>query len=61
MNDVYFIKHGLQLQGVPIYENDIPYIQEILDTIHQAQASLDIVPYLNTEVPITVVDKRLIR
>lgn len=57
MNDANFIKQFLDLQGLPIYETDIPYIQNILYTMKQAQGSLQAFPHLNLEVPITVVDK----
>ncbi|TFJ92400.1 hypothetical protein [Lentibacillus salicampi] len=59
MNDAKFIKQGLYLQGLSVYEADISYIQNILFTIEQAQKSLNAFPDLNQEVPITVTDKRL--
>lgn len=59
MNDIYFIKQALNLQGLPIYETDIQHIHNILCTINQAQASLKEFPDLNMYVPITIVDKRL--
>lgn len=59
MNDANFIKQSLHLQGLPIYKTDIPYIQNILYTMNEAQGSLQIFPYLNLEVPITVIDKKL--
>lgn len=61
MDHITFIKNGLHVQALPVYENDIPYIQNILHTVKQAQESLQAYPYLNTEVPITVVDKGLIQ
>lgn len=61
MDDTIFIRVGLRLQGLPLYEMDIPYIQNILYTMKQAQAPLQAFPYLNTKVPITVVDKELLR
>ncbi|WP_010530227.1 hypothetical protein [Lentibacillus jeotgali] len=59
MNNTHFVKQGLYLQGLPIYEGDIPYIHNTLTTINQAQVSLKAYPDLNQKVPITVVDKRL--
>ena len=61
MDNATFIKNGLHLQGLPVYEADIPYIRNILYTMNQAQVALHASPYLNMEVPITVVDKRLLR
>lgn len=61
MEDTSFIRKGLYLQGLPFYEMDIPYIQNIRYTMTQAQASLQAFPNLDTTVPITVVDKRLMR
>lgn len=57
MNDTSFIKQFLDLHGLPIYETNIPYIQNILYTMKQAQGSPQAFPHLNLEVPITVVDK----
>lgn len=59
MDNATFIRKDLHLQGLPVYETDIPHIQNIL--YKMAQASLQVFPYLNTEVPITVVDKGLLR
>ncbi|GAB3059058.1 hypothetical protein [Virgibacillus ainsalahensis] len=59
MNDANFIRHGLYLQGFPVYEKDIPYIQTICHTINQAQTSLHAFPHLHQQVPITIVDKEL--
>jgi len=59
MVDANFIRQGLHLQGLPIYEADIPYIQNLLCTINQAGTSLHAFPHLNMEVPITVADKEL--
>lgn len=61
MNDANFIKQFLHLQGLPAYHTDIPFIQNILYTMKQAQVSLQPFTYLNIEVPITVVDKELMR
>ncbi|QKY71001.1 hypothetical protein [Lentibacillus sp. CBA3610] len=59
MYDATFIKQGLYLQGLPVFEDDVPYIQNTLVTINQAQEPLKSFPDLNQTVPITVVDKRL--
>lgn len=56
-----FIRQGLYLHDIPVYEADIPYIQFLLHTVNQAQTSLKEFPDLNSEDPITVVDKGLIR
>ncbi|WP_077618632.1 hypothetical protein [Bacillus sinesaloumensis] len=61
MNNSNFIKQSLYFQGLPIYETDIPHIQRILFTVNQAQRSLYAFPNLNSKVPITIVDKRLLR
>lgn len=55
------ISESLCLQKLPFKEADIPYIQNILDIINDAEKSLQAYPYLNFETPITVVDKELIR
>lgn len=61
MSDTTFIQNGLRIQELPAYQTDIPYIQSILITLHNAENSLIAFPNLNKEVPITVVDKRLFR
>ncbi|RKQ28180.1 hypothetical protein [Oceanobacillus halophilus] len=61
MCNINFIKQGLYVQNLPIYEADIPYIQDMLHTIQQAQLALEAFPHLHDEVPITIVDKGLIR
>lgn len=60
MNDTHCLKRGLYVQGLPIYEADLPYISNILSTIKQTEASTDMFPDLNAEVPIVVVDKELL-
>lgn len=59
MNGTNDIKQNLLSQALPFHETDIPYIHQILYTIDEAQIALDQFPQLNEEVPITVVDKRL--
>ncbi|MEW9674692.1 hypothetical protein ABRT01_00630 [Lentibacillus sp. L22] len=59
MDYVNFLKQRLYLQGIPVYENDITHIHNIIYTINQAQSSLRTFPHLNQEVPITIVDKEL--
>lgn len=61
MDNDAFIKKGLHLQRLPIYESDISYIQNILCMMKQTEASLHAFPYLNMEVSVTVVDKGLMR
>ncbi|MDS9473212.1 hypothetical protein [Sporosarcina pasteurii] len=58
--DATFIKTGLEHQGYPVYEDDIPYIADMLNLIHQQEALLENFPYVNFEVPITVFDKGVI-
>ncbi|WP_080875220.1 hypothetical protein [Oceanobacillus timonensis] len=60
MDDANFIRQGLHLQGLPFYETDIPYIQQIRYTMYQAQTSFHAFPHLNMEIPITIVDKELL-
>ncbi|GIO22025.1 hypothetical protein [Oceanobacillus sp. J11TS1] len=60
MDNANYIRYGLHLQGLSAYENDIPYIYNLLRTMKQAQISLDAFPHLNTEIPITIVDKELL-
>lgn len=60
MHKDHFIRLGLYAQSLPIYETDIPYIQNILSTIEQSEDSLNTFPYLNQEVPITIIDKELL-
>lgn len=61
MNDTNFLREGLLLQNLPVYELDIPYIHSILFIIKQTQVSLAAFPYLNKEAPIMTVDKELLR
>lgn len=61
MYEAGFIKQGLYLQGLPVLEGDIPHIQNILITINSAERSLKAFPYLNQTVPITIVDKEIMR
>ncbi|MCM3671310.1 hypothetical protein M3181_20330 [Mesobacillus maritimus] len=59
MIDPNFIKQGLRFQQFPFYETDLPFIQSILFTMKQAEMATSDFPHLNAEIPITVVDKRL--
>ncbi|MCM3584710.1 hypothetical protein M3182_02990 [Mesobacillus maritimus] len=59
MIDPNFIKQGLRFQQLPFYETDLPFIQSILFTMKQAEMATSDFPHLNAEIPITVVDKRL--
>ncbi|MBP1970477.1 hypothetical protein J2Z83_002598 [Virgibacillus natechei] len=59
MDYASFLRQSLYLQGLPIYEADLPYIHHILYTINEAEAPLKAFPELNVEVPITIVDKEL--
>jgi len=61
MKDVTYIKQELFLQGLPVCEADLPYIHNIMNTINLAQTALISYCDLNSVVPITVVDKELIR
>jgi len=61
MNDINFIRQGLYLHGIPVYEADVPYIQNLLSTVNQAQSSLDKFLDVNKETPITIVDKGVLR
>lgn len=61
MNDVNSIKQRLHSQRLPFYESDIQHIQNTLFIINYAEQSLQAFPHLNKKVPITIVDKRIIR
>lgn len=61
MDSASLIKKGLRVQGLPVYETDIPYIENILYTMKKAETSLQAFPHLNIEVPITVADKEKMR
>lgn len=61
MQSEVFIKQGLRQQGLPIYEIDLPYIRDILNNINQAELAAAAFPYLNEEIPITIVDKGVMR
>ena len=56
-----FIKESLAMQGLPNYDSDIPFIKQTLHTVNQAKIPLKQFPDLKTEVPITIVDKELMR
>lgn len=55
-----YLRQGLHLQGIPLREEDLPYIGSILSTINQAEAALEAFPYLNQETPVTIFDKELL-
>mgnify|MGYP001363698448 CR=1 FL=1 len=57
MFDPTFVRQGLYLQQLPVYESEIPYIIHQLGTVQQAKLALKYFPHLNEEVPITIVDK----
>ena len=61
MDGKIFVKESLKIQGLPIYEIDIPYILDTLHTINASQRSLNAYPYLNEEIPITIVDKGMMK
>lgn len=56
-----YVRQGLYLQGLPVYETDIPFILQILSTIHEAEIQLQAFPNVNTETPITIVDKAVLK
>ncbi|MEB1808921.1 MAG: hypothetical protein LPK26_16805 [Bacillaceae bacterium] len=56
-----FIRHSLHLNGMPVKEADLPYIQHVYHTIQQAQLPLKAQPDLSEEMPMTIVDPELIR
>lgn len=60
MNKVEFIRKGLTLQNLPVYEIDLPFIQFLLNTVMKAQSATHAFPHLYQEVPITIVDKELL-
>ena len=55
--DATFIQQGLERQGFPVYEADVPYIANMLGMIQEAEAFIESFPHLNFEVPITVFDR----
>ncbi|UOE94647.1 hypothetical protein [Alkalihalobacillus sp. LMS39] len=55
------IKQGLHLHCIPVIESDLKYIHNVLQTINQAQTSLDDFPMLHEKAPITVVDPEVIQ
>ncbi|MCM3739476.1 hypothetical protein M3210_04255 [Oceanobacillus luteolus] len=57
----FLIKNNLQAQGFPVIESDLVFIKDILLTVQKAEQPLANAPYLNMEVPITVVDKELLK
>ena len=54
-----FIQKGLFLQNLPIYSEDIMYIQDILTTMRISKQSFTAFPYLHELPPVTVVEKEL--
>lgn len=52
-----YIKEGLKAQGLPAKDEDIPYIQDTLSNINEAQKELKNFPELKEELPIKSVDK----
>ncbi|MFD1851437.1 hypothetical protein [Oceanobacillus bengalensis] len=61
MNYEDFIRKSLSLQALPVYKTDIPYIHQILYTMNQAERQLQAFPRLNLEIPITIVDKKVLK
>lgn len=57
MMNADIIKQNLSYQGLPVKEDDIPFIQQTLKALNEAKAVLPHFPDLNMEVPITIVDK----
>ncbi|MFD1706417.1 hypothetical protein ACFSCZ_06565 [Siminovitchia sediminis] len=55
-----YLAQGLYLQGIPVNENEIHHIYNILSIINQAEAPLKKLPSLNFENPITIFDKELL-
>ncbi|WP_100333528.1 hypothetical protein [Bacillus alkalisoli] len=56
-----YIKQTLHLHNIPVIENDLPYIFDVLTTIYKEQTNLTIFPNLNEEVPVVVVDPGVIK
>jgi hypothetical protein len=59
MNEQW-IRMTLKERGLPAFDKDLPYIRQLLQTVNRAEQAADRAPYLNMEVPITVVDKELL-
>lgn len=51
------IRQNLYINGMPFYENEIPYIHNMLYTINSSNSALKAYPSLNQQVPITIFDK----
>ncbi|GAE33972.1 hypothetical protein [Halalkalibacter akibai] len=56
-----FIRKNLYLDAIPVAEADIPFIQQVLYSVYQAQTAVWTQRDLKDEVPITIVDSELIQ
>lgn len=61
MDNLSLLKMNLHLQHLPAYPSDLPYIDRLLQAMSVARTSLYSFSYLNTIVPITIVDKGYMR
>ncbi|SHG23396.1 hypothetical protein [Ornithinibacillus halophilus] len=61
MIDTSIIRNGLQVQKFPVYQTDIPYIQQIMYVMYHSKEPLDKFPHLNMTIPVTIVDKGLLQ
>lgn len=55
-----FIKQSLSVEGLPFYDTDIQHVQRIDHTVHKAKTALKAFPNLNRQIPITIVDQKVI-
>lgn len=56
-----YVKQSLHLHRIPVMEHDLPHIIHVLSTIYHEQTNLLAFPDLNEEVPVLIVDPRLIK
>lgn len=55
------IKHNLQQLGIPVMEEDIPYIRYMLRLIQEVHTPLEAEHDLYKEVPLVVVDPEVVQ
>ncbi|GAA0453863.1 hypothetical protein [Alkalibacillus silvisoli] len=61
METAHIVPQGLALQGISVIREDIPYIQQLLNTIQELQIPIDLNPEIHEEVPLVVVDPEVIQ
>ncbi|MCD2138974.1 hypothetical protein [Salinicoccus halitifaciens] len=52
-----FIDKELDMYGISIDKEDLPYVEEVLSSVEESETELEDFPDLKEQLPFTIVDK----